>query len=185
MAQTSTDSVGGGGAGSAGSGGPAGRAGLAAAVAVPGAADRAGRCGAGAGDPTYRTDADGTIWRGIADPGGPRDAAACGSRVRPPVRCAARRGVPARSGRSTRLPAMLGAEDDPSGFEPHHDVGRRAWRGHPHWRVPRTGLVMEALVPAIIEQKVTGKEAFAGFRALVHRYGERGAGRRGRPRAAG
>jgi 3-methyladenine DNA glycosylase/8-oxoguanine DNA glycosylase len=35
---------------------------------------------------------------------------------------------------------------------------------------------MEALVPAIIEQKVTGKEAFGGFRALVHRFGERAPG---------
>ena len=35
---------------------------------------------------------------------------------------------------------------------------------------------MEALVPAIIEQKVTGQEAFAGFRMLVHRYGERAPG---------
>jgi 3-methyladenine DNA glycosylase/8-oxoguanine DNA glycosylase len=35
---------------------------------------------------------------------------------------------------------------------------------------------MESLVPAIIEQKVTGKEAFAGFRMLVHRFGERAPG---------
>ena len=35
---------------------------------------------------------------------------------------------------------------------------------------------MESLVPAIIEQKVTGQEAFAGFRRLVHRYGERAPG---------
>jgi 3-methyladenine DNA glycosylase/8-oxoguanine DNA glycosylase len=34
-------------------------------------------------------------------------------------------------------------------------------------------------VPSIVEQKVTGKEAFAGFRSLVHFHGERapGAGR--------
>ena len=31
-------------------------------------------------------------------------------------------------------------------------------------------------MPAIIEQKVTGQEAFAGFRRLVHRYGERAPG---------
>ncbi|MCW2758679.1 MAG: DNA-3-methyladenine glycosylase 2 family protein, partial [Nocardioidaceae bacterium] len=36
--------------------------------------------------------------------------------------------------------------------------------------------VLEALVPAIIEQKVTGQEAFGGFRRLVHRYGERAPG---------
>ncbi len=43
-------------------------------------------------------------------------------------------------------------------------------------RVGRSGLVMESLVPAIIEQKVTGQEAFAGFRMLVHRFGERAPG---------
>ncbi len=31
-------------------------------------------------------------------------------------------------------------------------------------------------MPAIIEQKVTGQEAFAGFRMLVHRFGERAPG---------
>ena len=31
-------------------------------------------------------------------------------------------------------------------------------------------------MPAIIEQKVTGKEAFGGFRAMVHRFGERAPG---------
>lgn len=35
---------------------------------------------------------------------------------------------------------------------------------------------MESLVPAVIEQKVTGQEAFAGFRMLVHRFGERAPG---------
>jgi 3-methyladenine DNA glycosylase/8-oxoguanine DNA glycosylase len=52
----------------------------------------------------------------------------------------------------------------------------RAHRLRPHWRVCRTGLVTEALVPAIIEQKVTGQEAFAGFRTLVRRFGERAPG---------
>ena len=47
---------------------------------------------------------------------------------------------------------------------------------HRHWRFSRSGLVMEALLPAIIEQKVTGQEAFGGFRALVQRYGERAPG---------
>jgi 3-methyladenine DNA glycosylase/8-oxoguanine DNA glycosylase len=31
---------------------------------------------------------------------------------------------------------------------------------------------MDSLVPSIIEQKVTGQEAFSGFRRLVQRYGE-------------
>jgi 3-methyladenine DNA glycosylase/8-oxoguanine DNA glycosylase len=70
------------------------------------------------------------------------------------------------------LPRLLGAEDDPAGFEPRHEVLADLWRHRAHLRIGATGLVMEALVPAIIEQKVTGQEAFAGFRRLVQRYGE-------------
>jgi 3-methyladenine DNA glycosylase/8-oxoguanine DNA glycosylase len=74
------------------------------------------------------------------------------------------------------VPALLGGEDSWAGFEPRHPVLREVWRRHPHARLGRTGLVMESLVPSIIEQKVTGQEAFAGFRRLVHRYGERAPG---------
>ena len=45
-------------------------------------------------------------------------------------------------------------------------------RLRPHWRLGRTGLVMESLVPSILEQKVTGKQAFGSFRQLVQRHGE-------------
>ena len=38
--------------------------------------------------------------------------------------------------------------------------------------MPRSGLVVQALVPSVIEQKVTGQEAFAGYRRLVRRFGE-------------
>lgn len=69
------------------------------------------------------------------------------------------------------LPGLLGADDDPSGFDPHDRVVAEAWRRFPHWRVPRSGLVLDALVPAVLEQKVTGKEAFAGWRRLVLEYG--------------
>ena len=71
---------------------------------------------------------------------------------------------------------MLGADDDWTGFEPRLPVLEEIRRRHPHVRLGRTGLVMEALVPAVIEQKVTGQEAFGGFRALVHRFGERAPG---------
>jgi 3-methyladenine DNA glycosylase/8-oxoguanine DNA glycosylase len=68
---------------------------------------------------------------------------------------------------------VLGADDDPSGFEPRHPVLVDLHRRHPHWRLGRSDRVFEALVPSIVEQKVTGKEAFAGFRSLVHFHGER------------
>lgn len=71
-----------------------------------------------------------------------------------------------------QLPDLLGAADDWSGFEPRHPVLVDARRRRPHLRLGRTARVVEALVPTVIEQKVTGQEAFGGFRALVRRYGE-------------
>jgi len=73
-------------------------------------------------------------------------------------------------------PAMLGADDDVSDFAPTHGLVSEAWRRNPHWRVPRTGLVMEALVPAVLEQKVTGQEAKIGWRLLLRRFGTQAPG---------
>jgi len=128
----------------------------------------------GPADPTYRIDADGTIWRGTRTPDGP-------ATLRITARPSAGEVYGAAWGAGAdwlleQMPTMLGAEDDPTGFEPRHRAIVDAHRRHPHWRVARTGLVMESLVPAIIEQKVTGQEAFAGFRQLVYRFGERAPG---------
>lgn len=72
-----------------------------------------------------------------------------------------------------QVPALLGEEDDVTGFDPSlHPLVADEWRRRPGWRVPRSGLVVQNLVPTVIEQKVTGKEAFAGYRMLVRRYGE-------------
>jgi 3-methyladenine DNA glycosylase/8-oxoguanine DNA glycosylase len=127
----------------------------------------------GAGDPTFRTDDDGTVWRGVRTPEGP---ATLRLRQDPDGTVQATAWGSGAEWVLLSVPAMLGADDDPSGFVPHHDAVAAMHRQHPHWRIARTGLVMEALVPAIIEQKVTGQEAFAGFRALVHRFGERAPG---------
>jgi 3-methyladenine DNA glycosylase/8-oxoguanine DNA glycosylase len=69
------------------------------------------------------------------------------------------------------LPELLGATDDPSGFVPQHALVADAWRRSTGWRVPRTGLVLESLVPAVLEQKVTGREAWDSWRRLVTAYG--------------
>ncbi|MEP6799561.1 MAG: DNA-3-methyladenine glycosylase 2 family protein, partial [Lapillicoccus sp.] len=69
------------------------------------------------------------------------------------------------------LPDLLGESDDLSDFVAHHDLVAQSLRRHAGWRVPRSHLVVDALVPAIIEQKVTGQEAFAGYRRLVLRFG--------------
>lgn len=70
-----------------------------------------------------------------------------------------------------RLPALVGLGDDDSGFEPPAQL-QRAWREHRGWRVPATGLVLETLVPVILAQKVTGKEAADGYRRLLLALGE-------------
>ncbi|HEX6246714.1 MAG TPA: DNA-3-methyladenine glycosylase 2 family protein [Nocardioidaceae bacterium] len=128
----------------------------------------------GAGDPTFRTEADGSIWRGLRTPEG---VVTLRIESRPYDGLVHALGWgPGAGWALENLPAMLGADDDPSGFEPRHPVLVEAHRRHPHWRVARSGLVMESLVPAIIEQKVTGQEAFAGFRRLVRRFGERAPG---------
>ena len=127
----------------------------------------------GAGDPTYRVDR-GRHWRGIRTPLGPATLAVQPLNIEGVI-------VAEAWGEGAewvldQLPAMLGADDDPSGFVPRHPQLSQALRGHPHWRLGRGNLVWQALLPAVIEQKVTGQEAFGGFRRLVHFHGERAPG---------
>ena len=64
-------------------------------------------------------------------------------------------------------PGLVGALDDDTGFEPQHDVIRELWRHHRGVRITRSAGVMQALIPAILEQKVTGIEARRAYRAMV------------------
>jgi 3-methyladenine DNA glycosylase/8-oxoguanine DNA glycosylase len=128
----------------------------------------------GAGDPTYRVDEAGRHWRGLRTPEGP--ATLCLQERPRAGDVLARAWGPGAEWVLESVPAMLGADDDWSAFEPRLPVLADALKHHRHSRRGRTGLVMEALVPAILEQKVTGQEAFAGFRMLVHRFGERAPG---------
>jgi 3-methyladenine DNA glycosylase/8-oxoguanine DNA glycosylase len=71
-----------------------------------------------------------------------------------------------------RLPTLLGAEDDWSGLDVSAvPVLHETWRARPGLRLPSTGLVLDALVPAILEQKVTGQEARRSWRQLLYRFG--------------
>lgn len=69
-------------------------------------------------------------------------------------------------------PALLGCLDDRAGFDPHHAIVRGLHRRADGLRLPRTGRVVEALLPAVLSQRVTGFEAKRAFRLLVERYGE-------------
>lgn len=125
----------------------------------------------GAGDPTYAV-LGGRHWRGMRTPEGPATLA-LEERV---GEISAEAWGSGAEWALAQVPAMLGAADDPAAFAPADGLLAAGVRRFGSPRFGRTGLVMEALVPAVIEQKVTGTEAFAGFRHLVHRYGERAPG---------
>lgn len=124
----------------------------------------------GPGDPTFRTDADGTVWRGVRTPEGPVTYAIRADASAGEVR--ARAWGPGAQWALDGVPRLLGADDDASVFRPAHPPIEQAWHRLRHLRVGASGLVMESLVPVIIEQKVTGQEAFAAYRRLVLRFGE-------------
>ncbi len=71
-----------------------------------------------------------------------------------------------------RAISLAGVDDDPAEFRPPDPLLRRLHALRRGLRLARSGAVMEALVPAILEQKVTGTEAHRAWRALVLRYGE-------------
>ena len=71
-----------------------------------------------------------------------------------------------------RVPALLGDGDDWSALDlsaqPRlRDVGHV----RPGLRLPATGLVLDSLVPAVLEQRVTGREAWRAWRLLLRRFG--------------
>ncbi|HEX4686365.1 MAG TPA: DNA-3-methyladenine glycosylase 2 family protein, partial [Nocardioides sp.] len=128
----------------------------------------------GPADPTFRVDGD-DVWRGIRTPVGPVALRLVTRPVDGEV--IAEAWGPGAMWALDHVPSMLGADDDPTGFRPElHPLVAEAARRRPHLRFGATHRLWEALVPAVIEQKVTGQEAFAGFRRLVHRYGERAPG---------
>ncbi len=70
------------------------------------------------------------------------------------------------------LPGLLGADDDKTGFQPVHPLLAEMERRYRHLRIGRSGRVLEALVPAVLEQKVVGTEARRAWRALLLKFGE-------------
>lgn len=122
----------------------------------------------GPGDPCFQVGPDGAIWRASLPSSGP--VAARISRIAPnAVQCQAW-GDGADEFVDT-LPDLLGAHDDSSDFRPTHDVVALAHRRVPHLRIGRTGRILEAIIPAVLEQRVQGVDAFRSWRLLVTRFG--------------
>lgn len=134
----------------------------------------------GAGDPATLVAGDGAVWRASRTPDGAGtlrlalidgdvEASAWGA------------GADWLVG---SVPDLLGADDDPTGFPaedlpevlvaPWRRLGRR-------WRVPRSRLVLEALLVAILEQKVTGVQSRRAWRSMLREAGEPAPGPTPRP----
>ena len=119
-------------------------------------------------DPCFRRSRDGAIWRTSLLPSGPVTARI--TRVAADVaQCAAWGGGAPEF--LEALPALLGMDDDASGFTPRDPTVAAAHQRVPHLRLGRTGRVLEALIPAVIEQRVPGADAFRSWRLLVSAYG--------------
>jgi 3-methyladenine DNA glycosylase/8-oxoguanine DNA glycosylase len=116
----------------------------------------------GTGDPTT-TIRPGEVWRASRTPGGAVTArfAAEGDGVR----------VMAWGDGADwlveRAPDWLGMADWSDAFGPSPGVVAEAWRRNRGLRIPRTGLVVEHLIPSILEQKVTGLEARRAYRRMT------------------
>ncbi len=125
----------------------------------------------GGGDPTFRMDPTGGVWRTARTPDGPGTQHICIDAAEASVRCEA--WGPGAAWLLDTLPDLLGAGDSTAhAFQPEHPVVRESWRRHPGWRVPRSRLVWETLLPTVLEQKVTGGEARDSWRRLVRQLGE-------------
>lgn len=122
----------------------------------------------GPGDPTFRVTADGAVWRVCRTPQGP-------GTLRVALRGTRAEGEawgPGAQWLLDRLPQLLGADDEPDAFRPRHRLVATTHHRRPGLRLTRTGLVLESLIPSVLEQKVTADEAYRAWRRLVHAHGE-------------
>ncbi|MEX2551517.1 MAG: DNA-3-methyladenine glycosylase 2 family protein [Actinomycetota bacterium] len=121
----------------------------------------------GFNDPTMRIDSSG-IWRATRTPEGP-----CSTHLETSGdEILVTAWGPGAGWALERAPELVGLNDDPDALKPVHPCLRDLHRRHRGMRIGRSGAVLEAVIPSIIEQKVTGGEARRSYRRLVERYSE-------------
>ncbi|MDQ1726070.1 MAG: hypothetical protein QOK14_115 [Frankiaceae bacterium] len=127
------------------------------------------RLGRGPGDPTHQVTPGGDVWRTA------RSAAGTATYR---LRQHGRNGVDCLAWGSgaadvvARLPELVGERDDHSGFQPGLALLEEAHRRHLGLRTPRTTFVLDALMAAVIEQRVLTIDARAAWRRLHMRFGD-------------
>ncbi|GAA0424284.1 3-methyladenine DNA glycosylase [Leifsonia naganoensis] len=129
-----------------------------------------GLLGRGPYDPTTQWDLGG-VWRTWRTPHGPATL-----RIHRPARDGSIRATawgPGAAWAVDAVPALLGRDDDWSGLDVSgHPLLRGSLHRNPGLRLARTGRLLEALLPAIIEQRVTSLEAYRSWARLLRWYGE-------------
>ena len=120
-------------------------------------------------DPSMRFEPGG-VWRATRTPAGPvtthlRSRPADGT-------VTIRAWGPGAEWALETFPALAGAEDTEDGFDPGTGVVADLHRRLRGLRISRSGAVVEALVPSILEQKVVGLEARRSYARLVRDLGE-------------
>lgn len=121
----------------------------------------------GSGDPTIRVAAGAAI-RAAVTPDGPGalEVRIVGATAR------ARAWGPGAERLLAGLPALLGLDDDDAGFDPTlHPLVAQLARRRGRVLLGRTSAVWEALLPALLEQRITGTEAWRNYRRLVRSHG--------------
>ena len=128
----------------------------------------------GKGDPAFRAEPSGAVWRTSRTPDGPATLQVTAGATETGEGATVFAGAwgPGAAWLLASLPGLLGADDDPTGFRPMHPLLADMDRRYPHLRIGRSGRVFEALVPAVLEQKVVGAEARRAWRLLMLRFGE-------------
>ncbi|HSY16224.1 MAG TPA: hypothetical protein VK816_09570 [Jatrophihabitantaceae bacterium] len=122
----------------------------------------------GAGDPSVRFDTDGAVYWATGTPDGAGTLAlrVLGAEVE------AQAWGDGAEWLLEQVPTLVGARDDWSALDLSAYPGlAEVWRRHPGLRLPRTDRVLEALVPAILEQRVTTRQARQSWRELLLRFG--------------
>ncbi|MDQ6948602.1 MAG: DNA-3-methyladenine glycosylase 2 family protein, partial [Actinomycetota bacterium] len=122
----------------------------------------------GRSDPSMRIGPDG-VWRASRTPAGPATTLLTvgGTTV------TGRSWGPGAEWALDALPGLVGSADPVDGFDPCDDpVVVNLHRRLPGLRIGRSGAVVEALVPSILEQKVVGLEARRSYARLVRALGE-------------
>jgi 3-methyladenine DNA glycosylase/8-oxoguanine DNA glycosylase len=121
----------------------------------------------GTGDPTTRV-GEREVWRATRTPDGPATLhlAIDGTRL------LAEAWGPGAARALEDAPGWAGLLDDDRGFRPHHPVIADVHRRLRGVKLTRTGNAVEVLIPAVLEQKVTGLEARRAYRRLALALGE-------------